>query len=1332
MTWLPAKRIRRLLWASLALAALLGVARLYRYASGGELAEYIRQRIIAEVERASGGRAEVGRFTFTFPQLTVAVEDFTLHGKEPAGDPPLLRVKRVEADIRVLSFIRRVADLQSLKVTEPRVRILSDEKGNTNLPEPKIRRQNQKDFIDTLLQIEAKQLEVVRGIFELNDRRIPLELKTGAFEVALRYEALGPRYAGTAKAQDVAVNLPGLRNLRVDLDAETALEHRIVRVSRAILKTKGSTAKISGFAYDLLHPTADFGLNFDTALSDLARFVDLPIEATGKAAFAGKVSLVLGKGFRYSLDGMVKGSGLAYQQGRIQVPNAALRGSVHLDNDGVSLKRALIDALGGRFQGNVQLRQFRDYSIDGEISGIATSQLQLLDKPLPFTAIAAGALTLDGRLASAASPAAVNRAHASIALSPAQDGRPLQGALNLHYENGILQASNSYLATPDSEASFNGTLNSRIHVGARTANLAADIQPFLSSPLPVELRNGSISFDGFLTGETFTDPRISGRIIANNVLRDGQLIDRATAELDVSRHNLQIRSAVLDQTGLHLTGRGSIALNEWTTTPDGPLEASVDLRGARIERILRDAGQKDIPVSGLVNMAARVKGSLQHPEAEAFVTADNVTAFDEPIERMRGRVKLASGVIEITEGQAIVGRTQVPFTLRYAKAATWNTGSLRWRVQGAGVDLATIRRLKNRIPDISGAATLNTDGELRILPKSVVELRYLQGDLSIPALRYRESTISNLQLRAATKGSLMGVTGRATFQGARLKLAGEWTLDGNAPGEGTVSVTGGSLESLIALFSKEQRPMPFQSAVEGEARFKLALLDPANFEAELLLRRIQLNPAPTQTLRAGTREQDLVVINTRPVSIRLTATEAVIRSAQFSATNTRFDVAGRAGFGDKAAWDLRLLGAINMAQLQIINRDLVATGIARLDATIRGALENPQVNGSLQLTNSSLYFGDLPTGIDNVNGTVLFDRNRATVQTLAGESGGGKFNLGGFVGFGGPALVYRLQATATGVRLRYPEGASTTVNANLNLTGTSEDSLLAGTVSIVRAGFNPRTDFASMLAETARSNAPVAPGAASNDYLRGMQFDLRVESVPNLEFQTSLTRGLRAEVDLRLRGNLVRPSLIGNVSFTEGEIQLFGNRYSLNRGDIRFFNPTRIEPTFDLEAETRARGITVNVSFSGTPRKINAAYRSDPPLQPSEIIALLAIGRDPNVGAGLATSQSNTQSTLQGVGSLVGEAVAQSLNGRLQKFFGVTRIKIDPQLTGVENIPQARLTLEQQVSKDITLTYITNLARTQEQIVRIQWDLSRQWSAIAVREENGLFGIDFQFRKRFK
>ncbi len=65
-----------------------------------------------------------------------------------------------------------------------------------------------------------------------------------------------------------------------------------------------------------------------------------------------------------------------------------------------------------------------------------------------------------------------------------------------------------------------------------------------------------------------------------------------------------------------------------------------------------------------------------------------------------------------------------------------------------------------------------------------------------------------------------------------------------------------------------------------------------------------------------------------------------------------------------------------------------------------------------------------------------------------------------------------------------------------------------------------------------------------------------------------------------------------------------------------------------------------------------------------------------------------------GSNSLLSQAIAPN-SGRLQKFFGVSHIKIDPQLTDVTIVPQARLTMEQQVSSDVTLTYITNLEVSQ-------------------------------------
>ncbi len=423
-------------------------------------------------------------------------------------------------------------------------------------------------------------------------------------------------------------------------------------------------------------------------------------------------------------------------------------------------------------------------------------------------------------------------------------------------------------------------------------------------------------------------------------------------------------------------------------------------------------------------------------------------------------------------------------------------------------------------------------------------------------------------------------------------------------------------------------------------------------------------------------------------------------------------------------------GTVSLAALQLLNPDLLAKGNATVEATLRGSLANPTLNGRMDLKGASLYMKDVITGIDNANGTVLFNRNRATIDKMTAEVGSGAISLGGFVEFGSP-LIYRLQAKGQQVRLRLFD-LSTTFNANLELTGTSEASTLSGTMTLNRAAFNPRSDLGQLLASAAN---PVQEGSP-NDYLRGMQFDVRIVSAASFELRTSLTQDVQGAVDLQVRGPVVRPILLGSISVDSGQVQLFGNQYTIDRGDIRFSNPLKIEPVFDLALETRVSGVTVNISLTGTMDKLKPNYSSDPPLDSSKIIALLAVGRDPSQYGDAASAQTASESSnFAGAGGgLISEALSEQLSSKLQRFFGASRVKLDPTdpiMTGIINTPQARLTIEQQVSKDVTMTYITNLNYTAEQIVRVQWDLTPTWSAIAVRDANGLFGIDFQYRRRF-
>jgi translocation and assembly module TamB len=219
-----------------------------------------------------------------------------------------------------------------------------------------------------------------------------------------------------------------------------------------------------------------------------------------------------------------------------------------------------------------------------------------------------------------------------------------------------------------------------------------------------------------------------------------------------------------------------------------------------------------------------------------------------------------------------------------------------------------------------------------------------------------------------------------------------------------------------------------------------------------------------------------------------------------------------------------------------------------------------------------------------------------------------------------------------------------------------------------------------------------------------------------------------------LQGTPYNPVLLGRINITEGGINFFGTKFTINQGSITFANPVRLEPVLNLDLETKVQGIDVILTVSGPVNKLNVTPRSDPPLQYSEVVSLLTTGSVPSSAPTLSTQQNTpTQNFSQlGASALLGQVVANPVSGRLQRFFGVSNVKINPQFTGVENNPQARLTVEQQVTRNITFTYITNLASSNQQIVRVEWALNKSWSLIALRDENGLFGIDFLYKKSFK
>jgi translocation and assembly module TamB len=606
----------------------------------------------------------------------------------------------------------------------------------------------------------------------------------------------------------------------------------------------------------------------------------------------------------------------------------------------------------------------------------------------------------------------------------------------------------------------------------------------------------------------------------------------------------------------------------------------------------------------------------------------------------------------------------------------------------------------------------------------------VNGDFRLTDIAIGKTPYGTLAATAKTeKGKLVAAL-NGTIEDSRFAGNATIALSDGYSSEAEIQVSPMKLSSVTAMLPVLQnKRLPFDGTVQGTASLTGPLSDPARLTGIIRIEKLVFSPAlrSREAFDAATLDE-ISVHNAEPIVISFKNRQATIQNFRLTAKNTRFEASGRFGLTNNSLLDLKVNGNLNLKLLETFDSNLQSGGTSSITAVITGSIRDPSINGVVSVTDASVYRADLANGFEHVNGMIRFEDNQATIQRLTAQSGGGQVNLAGFVTFGDQGMLFRLSAGASNVRVRN-SGVSLTFDANLKYTGTPQNSMLAGNVTVTKAAFNPSTDVGGLFA--AYSSAP-AIASPQNGFLHHVELEIAIQSSATLQLATSLSQDVQAQVDLRVRGTADKPLVLGRCAVNQGQIQFFGNKYSINRGEVDFSNPLKIEPVLDLDLQTQSSGVTVGITISGTMDKLNINYRSDPPLQPNEIIALLAVGKAPPNAYAPAGNQSNQGLALNiGANSILGSAISP-VSSNLQRFFGVTHLKIDPTVQGIVDVPQARLTLEQQISKQVTVTYVTNLSRTAEQIFRVEYAINREYSVVAIRDENGLFGIDILYKKGFQ
>ena len=215
-----------------------------------------------------------------------------------------------------------------------------------------------------------------------------------------------------------------------------------------------------------------------------------------------------------------------------------------------------------------------------------------------------------------------------------------------------------------------------------------------------------------------------------------------------------------------------------------------------------------------------------------------------------------------------------------------------------------------------------------------------------------------------------------------------------------------------------------------------------------------------------------------------------------------------------------------------------------------------------------------------------------------------------------------------------------------------------------------------------------------------------------------------------------------------GEIWFEGKRYVVTRGTIDFSNPAKIEPYFDVEAETRVRapGQTYRVTFraAGTgPKKLAIELSSDPPLPEVDILSLLlgdagSSTQDAELRS-LKTPDAAEQNLLVSRSArLLTGRISTNVQNAVEQTFGLDSVQItpffiDPSQQAGRFSPGARLTIGKRISDRVYLTYSRSLASAaRDQVILLEYDQSDRLAWIVTQNEDRTYALDVRVRHVFR
>lgn len=1333
------RRFRNYLLLS-GLVGLLLLGALSWYATTDAFQAFVRRRVVAELERVTGGRVELGAI-HTIPfRFRIDIRGLTIHGRESASEVPYAHVDRLVARVKVISILGTEFGFSSLVLDRPIVHIVVYSDGTTNQPAPKLRQAPTRTSIQQLFSLSIGQLEVRRGELLWNDQKTSFDFTANDVSADLNYSLLHRRYEGNLLLGKIDTRLENYRPVAWMAEGHFTLGEDGVEIKSLKATSGRSRLQGSGRLVDFRQPNVvgKYDLTLDLVeASAVVRRSEIRegfLQATGEGSWSaasfsssGKLSV---KNFDWrdrsvGLHDAAMSSGYAISNHRLafsQLEARLLGGEVTGDGEVVNWlnptrsKNGVKGNAPDEQRGSVRLR-LNDLSASEVTAALSTAARPL--RRLNLAGAARGKADVQWR-------GSVRMAETEIAADVTAPPHPKAAELpvNAHVHakyraaSGELEVMELNASTRATQVRAMGTLSSRaaLNVSVTTSDIS-EWQPTLTAvgyqeQIPVILR-GHATFSGTATGK-LSAIAFAGRLqsedfdllipATSRAPKKTVHCDSLVADVQLSPYAFAAHNGRLHHGRTIVTFDVSAGLKEREFTDSSPIMARVDIRNADMDELLAISGYA-LPVRGTVNLFARAEGTKAQPHGSGRIELLDAEIGGKPVQRLDSNLQFDGDNISLNDLELAY------YDARVTGAGSYNlsTRGFSLNLNGNNFDLAGIPQLQ--------ASRVSVDGRMDFTAQAsgTLEEPAMNASIRLRDLAFDHEPAGDYTLDAVTQGSELHVSGHSQFKNAELNMGGEVQLRGDWPATIILHCNRLDVDSVVRTYLK--RRVTGLSTVTGDLQLRGPLRNPNQLEIVGNLNDLFADI------------EHVKIRNNGPITFDISNNFLRIQQFHLIGEGTDLSVGGAVRLDGERELDLRAQGHANLQLIQSFNPDFTTSGEVAVDLTVDGTVSKPTTQGRLQITNGSIAYSDLPSALSAINGSLVFNQDRLQIEALTARVGGGTVTFGGYASAYNRQISFNVTLQSQDVRLRYPPGVSSMANADLHWAGTSAASVLSGDVTVIKLAVTPGFDFGASLARAAQSSAL----PQTNPLLNRIRMDVHIVTTPELQMQTAVVR-LSGDADLHLRGTAAKPVLLGRADVTEGEVYFNGTKYRMERGDITFTNPVTTTPVLDLQASTHVRDYDITVNLNGGLDKLNLTYHSEPPLPVADIISLLALGQTQQQSAALQQS-GQSPFAQQASSAILAEALNSALSNRSRSLFGISHIRVDPQGLNTETSPTTSspaVTIEQQVKDNLTLTYTTNVSQTSQQIIQAEYNITRDLSILALRDYNGVVSFEVRIRRRKK